>query len=70
MLLTDHVVCRKGDTLTPEQARLLVSSYMFNLCSVSTYCSIIQKLLDYTMAEFKVNLEAVWTKDGSFEEIS
>lgn len=51
VLLTEHVVCKKGDTLTPEQAKLL-------------------KLLDYTMAEFKVNLEAVWTKDGSFEEIS
>lgn len=27
VLLTDHVVCKTGDTLTPEQARLLVSSF-------------------------------------------
>ncbi|XP_065910215.1 mRNA turnover protein 4 homolog [Dysidea avara] len=51
VLLSDHIVCKKGDTLTPEQARLL-------------------KLLNFTMAEFKVCLEAVWTKDGTFEEIS
>jgi len=25
VLLSDHIVCKKGDTLTPEQARLLVS---------------------------------------------
>ena len=27
VLLTEHVVCRKGDVLTPEQAKLLVSHF-------------------------------------------
>lgn len=28
-LLSDHVVCKEGDVLTPEQARILVSSHSF-----------------------------------------
>lgn len=28
-LLKDHEVCKEGDVLTPEQARILVSSLLF-----------------------------------------
>ncbi|XP_057366664.1 mRNA turnover protein 4 homolog [Daphnia carinata] len=49
-LLKEHTVCKEGNVLTPEEARLL-------------------KLLCIHMAEFKVTIEAVWQKDGTFEEI-
>ena len=47
-LLKEHVVCKPGETLTPEQTRLL-------------------KLMDYPMAEFKLNMIAMWSKNGTFE---
>ena len=34
-LIQEHTVCRDGDTLTPEQARLLVSCRALLLCSVN-----------------------------------
>lgn len=49
-LLKEHTVCKKGNVLTPEEARLL-------------------KLLCIHMAEFKVTIEAVWEKDGEFEDL-
>jgi len=44
-LLNEYTVCKKGDKLTSEQARIL-------------------KLLDHKQAEFKVDLIALWSKDG------
>lgn len=49
-LLKEHTVCKEGNILTPEEARLL-------------------KLLCIHMAEFKVTIEAVWQKDGAFEDV-
>nr|CAG4647324.1 EOG090X0BJA [Megafenestra aurita]SVE92594.1 EOG090X0BJA [Megafenestra aurita] len=49
-LLKEHTVCKEGNVLTPEEARLL-------------------KLLCIHQAEFKVTIEAVWQKDGGFEDI-
>lgn len=37
-LLQDHVICNPGDTLTPEQARLLVSI-------VCVFCNVILRLI-------------------------
>jgi mRNA turnover protein 4 len=47
-LLKEHVVCKEGEALTPEQTRLL-------------------KLMDYPMAEFKLNMIAMWSRNGTFE---
>jgi len=49
-LLNDHVVCKAGDKLTPEQARIL-------------------KLLEKTLATFRVTLVAQWTPERHFEAI-
>nr|CAG4637282.1 EOG090X0BJA [Ceriodaphnia reticulata]SVE73140.1 EOG090X0BJA [Ceriodaphnia reticulata] len=49
-LLKEHTVCKEGNVLTPEEARLL-------------------KLLCIHMAEFKVTIEAIWQKDGAFEDV-
>jgi len=49
-LIKDHKVCNDGETLTPEQCRIL-------------------KLLGTQMAEFRVRLLCVWSKDGTFEEL-
>uniref|UniRef100_A0A1B6CLC1 Ribosome assembly factor mrt4 n=1 Tax=Clastoptera arizonana TaxID=38151 RepID=A0A1B6CLC1_9HEMI len=49
-LLKEHIVCKVGEMLSPEQARIL-------------------KLLGKQMAEFKLTLICVWTKDGSFEKL-
>nr|XP_054756985.1 mRNA turnover protein 4 homolog [Lytechinus pictus] len=48
-LTSDHTVCNVGDTLTPEQARIL-------------------KLFAKPIAEFKLNLAACWSNDGTFKE--
>ncbi|CAG0915234.1 unnamed protein product [Notodromas monacha] len=50
-LLKPHIVCRKGERMTPEQTRLL-------------------KLMNHPMAEFRVNLVAVWSKDGVVERLN
>jgi mRNA turnover protein 4 len=47
-LIKEHTVCSDGDTLTPEQARLL-------------------KLLDWKMAEFRIQFQAVWSQNGQLE---
>jgi len=47
-LTKDFLVCKEGDVLKPEQARIL-------------------KLLGHKMAEFKIQLTAVWSNDGTFE---
>ncbi|KAM8927341.1 mRNA turnover protein 4 homolog [Pelodytes ibericus] len=49
-LLSDYEVCKEGDVLTPEQARIL-------------------KLFGYQMAEFKIELKAMWSAEtGEFQQ--
>lgn len=47
-LIGEYTVCKKGQTLTPEQAKIL-------------------KLMGKALAQFKVNIECCYMKDGGFE---
>lgn len=47
-LITDYTICKRGEKLTPEQARIL-------------------KLFGNMMAEFQMNIEGMWSNDGSWE---
>ncbi|XP_022110295.1 mRNA turnover protein 4 homolog [Acanthaster planci] len=49
-LVAEHTVCKEGEPLTPEQARIL-------------------KLLGNTMVNFKIDLLAFWSNDGTYEDL-
>jgi len=50
-LVKDHEVCKLGDVLTPETAKIL-------------------EFLGYEMAEFHITIDCVWSKDGSFMQLT
>ncbi|XP_009323525.1 PREDICTED: mRNA turnover protein 4 homolog [Pygoscelis adeliae] len=57
-LLSDYEVCKEGDVLTPEQARVLGAS------------SGTKKLFGYEMAEFKVTIKFLWNSEtGDFQKL-
>lgn len=75
-LLSDYEVCKEGDVLTPEQARVLVSLAL-QRSGRGTAASVwpallimfilplgslwlLQKLFGYEMAEFKVTIKYMW----------
>lgn len=47
-LMREHKVCEKGDTLTPEQCRIL-------------------KLFGHMLADFFVEVNSMWSNDGTFD---
>ncbi|XP_038051374.1 mRNA turnover protein 4 homolog isoform X2 [Patiria miniata] len=50
LLVGEHTVCKEGEPLTPEQARIL-------------------KLLGNAMVDFKIDLLAMWSNNGTFEDL-
>lgn len=50
-------MCKVGDSLTPEQAKILVR---MGLVDSSHTCA--QKLLEMPMSEFSMKLKCVWDK--------
>lgn len=79
-LLKDYDVCKEGDVLTPEQARILVSSpvdpinckqeVLFSTKSAHLLFGS-QKLFAIEMAEFRVQIKCVWNSEtGEFENVA
>lgn len=54
----DFSVCNSGDTLTPEQAKILVKDFR---------CVMQKKLLDMKLSEFHFKLVCVWS-DGKVKK--
>ena len=76
-----YTVCKKGDTLNPEQCKILVRFQIFVwclLCSPPSQKKILtdpnlivlyyQKLLDIKMSEFKFTFKCYW-HDGKFVDL-
>lgn len=81
-LLSDYEVCKEGDVLTPEQARILVSAASSGCggrgadtthhagSSPTGSFGLLQKLFGYEMAEFKVTIRYMWdAQSGRFQEM-
>ena len=84
-LLSDHEVCKEGDVLTPEQARVLVSTpppqsvccgtrdsghFESHLLLITGSLCLLQKLFGYEMAEFKVTIRYMWdAQSGRFQQM-
>ena len=59
-LLSDYVVCEKGEALTPDQAKMIVKFFI----------NYIQKHLGIQMDEFKIYVLSYLTKNGEYKEIT
>lgn len=67
---SDFTICKKGDKLNPEQARLLVGQFKLNILKLMFFIFILfihQKLFDIMQATFKVYIKMYWNKSGQFE---
>lgn len=73
-LLKEYVVCKKGQALTPEQARILVSMiYYFlwdNIVGDSNTSVLFQKLLGKPVATFKLTPLGLFSKKYGYKLLS
>lgn len=71
-VLKEHTICKEGAIISPEQSRLLVSNKMHHKCKINSLLTqkfFPQKLFGHQMAQFKIVLRYVWSKDGSFRSL-
>lgn len=74
VLLKDYAVCKKGQTLTPEQARILVNimprvSRHNGIANLNERRSF-QKLLDRPLATFKLTPLGVFSKKNGYKQLA
>lgn len=69
-LLENYTICRKGQTLTPDQAKLLVSEIQFLfLFHIHPFLFHIQKHFDIKMSEFKIELVSMWSTGTGYRRL-
>ena len=69
----DYTVCNKGDTLTPDAARILVRTEACHTHVVTRLHSppVSQKLFEKPMATFRLTLVSSWNAaDGAYEGLA